>query len=321
MKTALIIALICLVVGAILVGTGWVLLQKNPTDMNTIKDVSKVYHISEAPTQINISTTESRIEIRPIEGDEWSVECKDKEKVYHTIDLTDGVLTIKQIDKRAWYDRISILNGFQNLSVIVYLPLQEYENLSIRSVSGSIKVEEGLAFSNADLQNTSGSVTCASSVAGSLAIRNTSGSITVKGSVGVDLNVKNTSGSITISGGVNGKLNVANSSGRIEIKAATPTSAIIKNTSGGIYLCDVVCKETCEISNTSGSIQLERCDAFSFDLQSASGSIRGSILSAKSFDCRSTSGSVRTPQNGNGGMFKARSTSGSIKIEIASSAK
>ena len=316
MKTALIIALICLTVGAILVGTGWVLLQKNPTDMNTIKDVSKVYHISEAPTQINITTTESRIEVRPIEGDEWRVECKDKEKVYHTIDLTDGVLTIKQIDKRVWYEHIGILSGFQNLSVIVYLPLQEYENLSIRSTSGSIKVEEGLTFSNAELQNTSGSITCASSVAGSLAATNTSGSITVKGSVGGDLNVKNTSGSITVSGGVNGKLDVVNASGRIEIKAATPTSVIIKNTSGGIDLYDVVCKETCEITNTSGSIKFERCDALAFDLQTTSGSIRGSILTAKTFDCKSTSGGVHTPYDGNGGTFKARSTSGGINITV-----
>ncbi len=317
MKTVLIIAGILLVVGALLVGAGWVLLQKYPTNMNTVKDSVYEYHVSELPKQINITAIDSRVEIRPTEGDVWKVACMDKEKLYHTVDLTDGVLTVKQIDTRAWYEHIGILNGFQNLTVTVYLPEQVYESLSIHSTSGSIKVAESLAFSNASLQNTSGSISCSSRVTGSLNLKNTSGSITVDGSVGGDLNAKNTSGSIRILGGVKGDLNVTNGSGRIEVKNATPTSATIKNTSGGIDLIDVVCQETCEVTNTSGSIELDRCDAASFDLKNTSGGIRGSILTDKTFDCHSTSGSVHTPGNGEGGTFKARTTSGGIKITIA----
>lgn len=317
MKTALIIALVCLVVGALLVGLGWALLQKYPVQKNVVKDSVYPYGIDKSPKQINISTLDSRVELRPIEGDEWRVECKDKEKLYHTVDLTEGVLTIKQIDTRAWYEHISILNGFQNLSVIVYLPTQAYESLSVHSTSGSIKVQEGFVFSNASLQNTSGSITCSSRVTGALNLKNTSGSITVNGSVGGDLNARNTSGSIHVVGGVNGNLTVTNGSGSIKIKNATPTSVTIKNTSGGIDLVDVVCGESCTIDNTSGSIELERCDAISFDLKNTSGGIRASILTAKTFDCHSTSGSVRTPADGNGGTFRAKTTSGSITITIA----
>ncbi len=335
MKIALIIALICLIVGVLLVGVGWVLLQKYPTNMNTVKDSVYEYDINELPTQINIITISSRVELRPIEGDKWKVECMDKEKLYHTVELVDGVLTIKQNDIRQWYEYIGILNGFQNLSVIVYLPAQVYESLSIHSTSGSIKVQEGFTFSNASLQNTSGSISCVSRVTGALNVKNTSGSIKINGSVGGDLIVKNTSGSITVSGsvggdltakntsgsihilgGVNGKLEVTNGSGSIEIKNATPTSATIKNTSGGIDLINVVCQGTCEITNTSGSIELERCDAASFDLHTTSGGIRASILSAKSFDCHTTSGKMDVPGDGNGGTFKAKTTSGNIHITV-----
>lgn len=316
MKKVLIIAAILLVVGALLVGAGWVLLEKNPIDQNTVKDANYPYHIENLPTQINITTLDSRVEILPIEGDEWRVECKDTEKLYHTVELVDGILTIKQNGTaRKWYEYIT-LRGAQNLSVTVYLPAGTYDSLNVHSTSGSIKVREGFTFSDASLQNTSGSINCASCVSGALTVKNTSGSVTVSGSVGGDLQVKNTSGSITISGGVSGKLDITNGSGSIEVKNATPTSAIIKNTSGGIDLYDVVCQGTCEITNTSGSIEFERCDALSFDLQTTSGGIRGSILSAKTFDCRSTSGGVHHPQNGNGGNFKAKTTSGSIRITI-----
>lgn len=316
MKKALIIALILLVAGALLVGAGWVLLQKYPVDMNTVKDSVYEYGMDEVPTQIQITTLESRVELRPTTEDQWKVACMDKEDLYHIVELKDGVLTIKQIDVRAWYDRIGIFNGFQDLSVIVYLPVQIYESLVIHSVSGSIKVQEGFVFSNASLQNTSGSISCSSRVTGSLNIKNTSGSITVDGSVGGNLNVKNTSGSIRIWGGINGDLNVTNGSGSIEVKNATPTSATVKNTSGGIDLRDVICQGNCEISNTSGSIELERCDALSFNIVTISGGIRASLLSAKTFDCHSTSGGIHVPKDGNGGIFKAKSTSGGIRVTV-----
>lgn len=317
MKTALIIALVCLIVGALLVGLGWVLLQKYPIQKNVVKDSVHPYGMDKLPKTINITTLDSRVEILPIEGDEWRVECKETENNPHTVELVDGVLTVKQEgDIRKWYEYIGIFNAFQNPSVIVYLPAQIYESLSIHSASGSIKVQEGFVFSNASLQNTSGSITCSSRVTGALNLKNTRGSITVNGSVGGDLNARNTSGSIHIVGGVNGNLTVTNGSGSIKIKNATPTSVTIKNTSGGIDLVDVVCSESCTIDNTSGSIEMERCDAASFDLKTVSGGIRGSILSGKIFDCHSTSGGVHLPENGEGGTFVARSTSGGIRITV-----
>ena len=316
MKTALIIAVICLVVGALLAGAGWVLLQKNPIDNNTVRDIVEVYHISELPTQIRIDTIESRVEILPIEGNEWRVECKETEKLPHTIDLVDGVLTVKQTDKRQWYEHIGILNGFQKTGVTVYLPRGTYELLDVTSTSGSIKVHEGFAFAGAELKNTSGSISMASSVEGALTVRNTSGSITVSGGVGGNLTTQNTSGSTRILGGVNGALQIHSSSGRVEVKDATPTKADISNTSGSIYLENVICKESCSIKNTSGSIELAYCDAMSFDVKNTSGSIRASLLSAKTFDCHSVSGGVSTPKDGNGGTFRANSSSGSIRVTV-----
>ena len=317
MKTALIIALICLLVGALLVGVSWVYLQKNPIDKNTVKDSVYRYTLDEVPTQINILTLSSNVVLRPTEGDEWRVECMDKEDLYHTVELNDGVLTIKQIDNRKWFNHIDIFNGFQNLSVIVRLPAQVYESLNAHTVSGSIKVEDGFTFSNASLQSTSGSINFASVVTGALNAKNTSGSIYVKGRVGGDLNVKNISGSIHVIGGIGGALSVTCGSGRIEIANATPTRAVVENTSGGIYLENVVCQESCTITNVSGSIELVSCDAMFFDLKTTSGAIRASLLSAKTFDCHTTSGSVHVPKDGNGGTFRAKTVSGGIRVTVA----
>ena len=297
MKIALMIALICLILGVLVMGIGWVILQKNPIDKNVFEDRVHSYSIDALPSQINIESINNRVEFRITEEDEWRVECRDQEKVYHTVELVDGVLTIKEIDERRWYEWIGIFTQLRPTTIIVYLPAGSYDTLDIRSTSSDIVVPEGFTFSDVTLHNTSGDISFASAATGAMS-------------------VKNTSGDIRITGGVNGNLNVTNGSGCIEIKDATPLAAKIQNTSGIICLQNVVCQEACEIKNTSSRIELERCDAASFDIQNTSGDIRGSILSGKMFDCHATSGSVRVPDNAAGGTFKAKTTSGSIKITI-----
>ena len=299
MKTALIIALILLLVGALLIGASFALLQKNPMKENNASGTVYSYGMDCLPKEIQITTMSSRVEIYPITGDEWRVECEESETLYHTVEVVDGVLTIKQVgDEQKWYEYISIFNGFQGPGVIVYLPVGVYNSLNIQTVSGSIKVEEGFTFEGANLESTSSSIYCASHIAG-------------------DLHVKNTSGSITVIGGVDGNLIVAGVSGGIEIKNATPTTVDIKNTSGGIDLINVVCSGACKIENGSSSIKLENCDAASFYLKTVSGGIRASILSGKTFDCSSTSGGVNVPENREGGTFYARTTSGGIRVTVA----
>ncbi len=323
MKTVLIIALIFLVVGALLIGAGWMYLQKNPIGKNTINDSVHRYNISEAPQKINITTLDSRVEIRPIEGDEWRVECMDREDLYHTVELVDGVLTIKQVGTaRKWYEYIGVFNGdFKPLKLTVYLPVQEYSLLNVHSTSGSISVLNNFTFVNAFVQNTSGSITFDAKTIGELSVKNTSGSIEIGGNVGRNLSVKNTSGSITITGGVGGALDVTNTSGKIEIRDAVPQSVNVKCGSGKIYLKNVICAEKCEITNTSGGIELELCDAKEFRITNTSGSVYASIFRPKRFDAHSTSGSVKVPAGDSDETFYVKTVSGSIKVELVGPAR
>ena len=317
MKTALIIALVCLIVGVLIFGIGWGLLQKNPINKNVFKDKVYSFGTNELPNRISISTIDSCVEFRTTTESEWRVECMDKEKIYHKVELIDGVLTIKEIDGRQWYERIGLFANLRPKSVIVYLPEGTYGLLDIGVVSGDISVPEGFVFSDVTLKSTSGDMSFAATATGAMNIKVISGDIAVSGSVGGALTVSGTSGDLALSGNIGGALEISGTSGDIEIKNASPTSITIQNTSGDIGLIDVVCSEMCAIEKISGSIELKRCDAMSFDLKTTSGDIRGSILSTKTFDCKTTSGDVRIPADGNGGNFRAKTTSGDIKITIA----
>lgn len=317
MKTALIIALVLLVIGVIIVGAGWMLLQKNPIDKNFLKDRVYSFGIEELPSQINISTTNSCVEFRPTTESEWRVECVDKEKVYHKVEVIDGVLTIQEIDDRLWYEHIGLFANLRPQSIIVYLPKGTYGLLNIRVLSGDISLPEGFVFSDVALKSTSGDISFASVATGAMNTKVISGDIAISGSIGGALEISGTSSDITVNGSVGGAIEISGTSGDIEIKNTTPTRLTIQNVSGDIDLTDVVCSEVCTIEKNSGSIEFKRCDAASFNITTVSGDIRGSILRAKTFDCKTTSGDIRIPADGNGGMFWAKTTSGDIKITIA----
>ena len=317
MKTVLIVGVILLVVGVIILGAGWVLLQKFPIQKDAVKDVVHPYSKDELPSQINISTTNSCVEFRTTTESEWRVECVDKEKIYHKVELINGVLTIKEIDDRQWYERIGLFANLRPQSLIVYLPEGTYGLLNIRVVSGDISLPEGFVFSDVTLKSKSGDIAFASVATGAMNTKVVSGDIVISGSIGGALEVSGTSSDITVSGSIGGAIEISGTSGDIEIKNTTPTHLTIQNISGDIDLIDVVCSEACTIEKNSGSIELKRCDAASFNIVTTSGDIHGSILRAKTFDCKTTSGDIRIPADGNGGMFQAKTTSGDIKITIA----
>ena len=316
MKMALIIALVCLIAGALIFGIGWGLLQNNPIDKNVFQDKVYSFCTDELPTQINIRTTNSCVEFRTTTESEWRVECMDKERVYHKVELIDGVLTIQEIDDRQWYERIGLFANLRPQRMIVYLPEGAYGLLDVCVTSGDISMPLGFAFSNVTLKSTSGDISFAADATGAVNIKVTSGGIAVSGSIGGALEISCTSGDIAVSGSIGGALEIFGTSGDIEIKNVTPTSITIQNTSGDIDMVDVVCSEACMIEKGSGSVNLKCCDALSFNIATTSGDIHASLLSAKTFDCHATSGDVHTPRDGNGGTFRAKSTSGDIRVTI-----
>lgn len=297
MKKALIIALICLAAGVLIFGIGWGLLQNDPIDKNVFKDHVYSFGNDELPNQIHIDTTNSSVEFRTTTESEWRVECMDKEKVYHKVELTDGVLKIQEIDERLWYERIGLFANLRPQRMIVYLPEGAYGLLDVRVVSGDVFLPEGFAFFDVTLKSTSGDISFAAVATG-------------------DVNIKVTSGDIAVSGQIDGALEISGTSGDIEINNVTPTSINIQSTSGDVDMADVVCRETCTVKMVSGEVELKRCDALSFNITTTSGDIHGSIVTAKTFDCKTTSGDIRVPNDGNGGNFRAKTQSGDIEITV-----
>lgn len=296
-KIVISVAFLLVAVGGLMMAAAAV---KGDFDVDNMKEQSyemKTFEVTEAFSDIHVEDAECNVRILRAADGKCKVIYPEKQdgSIYHTVTVSDGVLSVRRYDKRKWYQYIGI--SFDAPDVEVYLPEKVYGQLSARSMSGSIRVDDGFTFESAGLESTSGSVQMFSAVTKELKAETASGRITVENASPETLAVKSSSGAIVLS----------------HIRSGEVTA---KSTSGKMELTDVVAEKNLYAKSVSGGVALDGCDGGKIKLETTSGSVRGTILSDKIFITDSTSGSVKVPRSSVGGECEITTTSGSIDIEI-----
>lgn len=329
-KVAFIVAGVMVALGALITVVG---LSKGSFDFEKIfsegEVVEKTYVIQEKVSSIKVEKTNgASIEIVPATDGIAKIELREPKNYEFIIKEDNGLLSLSSEAKNTW-------RMFSSPKAIIYLPAEEYKDLSVESSSGSVKIADGFTFDTANVACSSGSVEFKSNVNGSLKIKVTSGSMTldgvkandvtvestsggttlesveavenikVKGSSGSisagnvtckDLTIENTSGSITANTvSAAGDISLKNSSGSIKIIDTKAVNLKAENTSGIIQMENTLIDEKLNLENTSGGIRITASDAKEINMKSSSGSINAQLLTNKDFEASATSGSVKLP--------------------------
>ncbi len=120
---------------------------------NRIEFVTNTHQVEAPFSSIQIDGANSDVRLARSEDGTCRVVCNEADKIYHTVEVRDGVLTIRQHDGRDWFEHIGFFWG--EMLVTVYLPESEYASCQIKMVSGDIQIDRGLSFGNAALKRTS----------------------------------------------------------------------------------------------------------------------------------------------------------------------
>ena len=205
-----------------------------------------------------------------------SVVCYEDVNIQHTVSVEGDALAIQEVDNRKWYQHLHIFS--QSTKITVYLPEGSYGTLTIKASTGNVTIPKGFSFASADMDITTGDITCCAAVSGDMALHITTGDVQLS-----DVTCRN----LTATG-----------------------------TTGDITLNNVMASESFSIKCTTGDVMFNACDAATITVKTTTGDITGSLLTAKAFDAHATTGCVEVPQSTEGGRCKLKATTGDIKITI-----
>lgn len=315
MKIWLIIAIALVVVGAgvftaALAACGW-----DFSKLSTVQFETNTYSGTDRITGIRVDTDTADIRFAPSEDGQWKVVCHEAEKMNHTVSVKDGILTIKVVDEREWYDHIGIWIGSE--TVTLYLPEQEYASLVIRESTGDVEVPKAFRFGTIDINVSTGAVRNYASAIGVIKITASTGDIHVEDVSAASMELSVTTGHVTGRGlTCEGKLSVGVSTGDAQLTDVKCENFTSDGSTGDIVLKDVIATGKMSIDRSTGDVKFDACDAAEILVETSTGNVTGSLRSDKIFIARVSTGDVDVPATTSGGKCQITTSTGDIRIRI-----
>ena len=314
--TAVIIAVIFVVVGCAIAFFGMTSIDFDFDKLATSEEVTKEYTAEGDFDRIYVDSILSEIKLVSSEDDTCRVQYTDSRKLTVSVSVEGGDLKVVQKDERRWYEKIGIF--ITRSEIVIYLPKEEYESLSVSNTVGDVSVQSGFTFGSASVDATTGDVEFYASVKGRLNASTTTGDVEIYGKEIYDVCVESTTGGIELSSvTVANDVRISATTGKVTVSGVTCRQIFAETTTGGVHLDDVVASGTMKLSTSTGSVRLDMCDASDIYIETSTGGVTGTLLSEKQFFTETGTGKVNVPPSGNGGRCEIETGTGSIRIEIS----
>ena len=241
--------------------------------------VEKKVEVTDAFSAILVKNGLYRIHILPSEDGSCSVRFEESELTSCAVAVENNRLTVRQKDLRPWYEKLFTWE-LEPLHLTLCLPMGDYEELTVKSASGSVAMECGaFRFGEVGFYVSSGELQAEKLACETLSVKLSSGS------VGLD--------------------------------ECRVSSFSMNVSSGSVILSDTVAAGHTEIKLSSGSVTLRGFDSKTAEIKVSSGNVKGTILTAKKFETEKSSGTIRVPASNDGaGLFRIHVSSGNVDLEL-----
>lgn len=313
---ALIVAAVLIVSGAAITAAGLFVSGSNGENWNAATQVENRHVFSEEINGILIKTEDCDVTfVKVPEGDHSQVLCRERERVYHSVKVEDGVLKVELVDNRKWYDHIGIFS--EEMEMTVRLPEAQYESLRVETATGDITVPQALSFAQAQCVSATGEVEFSAPVTESLIANTDTGDIEIRGSATAMLTLESDTGDISVKEiKSDGELHIMTDTGSIELENIQCRILNLRNATGDIELERVFAADHLQAYNDTGDVTIKDSDAGTVNIETATGDVTGNFLSSKNYsNVFSESGRVGVPDANGGGECRIKTDTGNILIK------
>lgn len=313
-KIGLIIAGALVVLGLFVFGGAVVASGGDFTKLGTSNFQTNVHEIREQFDSISIDTQTADIRFLPASNGQSKVVCYERESVKHSVSVAGGVLEIKAVDEREWYE---YLGSFGEETLTVYLPQSEYGALKIEADTSDIEIPENFRFDSVTVINSTGDVECFASVTETLKIKTSTGDIELERMSASSMELSVSTGEVSVED-VNcaGEIKITVSTGKTELENVACGSLVSKGSTGDITLKNVIASGKFTIERSTGYVRFERSDAAEIFIKTDTGDVRGTLLTAKVFTAKTDTGRIELPRTDEGGKCEITTETGDIRLEI-----
>lgn len=314
-KAALIIAAILLAAGLIV---GFVALASAKFDFRMLETAStemRSYPVEGSFRSIEILEDTAEIRFERSDNGTAHVLCRETKKSTHTVTTEDGVLKIAAKQTSGWKKLIDI--SFEKELVVVYLPEEAYETLSIDIHTGDVTVPEWLSFNGAAINGATGDVRYLAPVSGTLSIRTETGDVSAEGVSAAEIECRTTTGHILLQNvSCKGDVSANVSTGKVILNGLTCRNFKTEGSSGDVALRNVLASGTVSIERSTGDVHFDGSDAGGISVKTSTGDVTGTLRTDKIFVTNTSTGNVHVPASVAGGKCEITTTTGDIGIGI-----
>ena len=220
---------------------------------STIEMETNTYPVTGDFDSIEIEENTSDVVFRESEDGTCSVVCYEPKKTAHTVETADGTLKIAAADQRDWTGFMDL--SFETRKMTVYLPKNEFADLTVHTKTGDVDIPEGLRFNNATITGSTSDVRCGASVSDKLSIRLSTGDITLSGVSAGAIDCTVTTGDIRFeSVSCTGDVMLKVSTGRTAIDELTCRNLHSEGSTGKASFNNVVVTGTLAIERDTGDV-------------------------------------------------------------------
>lgn len=276
LKIWLIVAVSLVLVGGIIFVGVMSVFDWDFSKVTTSKFETNSYGITEDFGKIVINTQTADIKILPSEDGACKIVCKEQTNAKHDVKVTDGTLDIRLNDQRKWHEHIGF--NFKTPQITVYLPQESRCAVAIRNTTGDVELAKDFTFKSVDIDLSTGGVMIFSSVTESIAVvcstgdvvlenvsaesvtaHVTTGDITFKNVTSSgDLDTSSTTGDTTLKNVItSGKLTVKKTTGNVTLDGCDASELFIKTTTGDVK-GSLLSEKVFVASTTTGDVDLPK---------------------------------------------------------------
>ena len=240
---------------------------------------------------------------------------KESEKVFHTEEIKDNTLFIKQTDNLKWYERVFTFD-FAPKKATVYLPAAHFDSLKVDNSTGDIKIPHDFSFNSADIKLSTGTVNFNCNVTNETKVTTSTGDIHLKDVETKSLTVKRSTGDLLMEKiSVTEAISIDGDTGKVLASDITASSLSIKSSTGDIKLNNTKVSGELFIQTSTGDIDFADLDFANGTIKTSTGNVEGTLATPKYIEAESNTGKIKIESDRtNPQTLKVTTSTGDIKI-------